>query len=629
MTEQPPAAATEPPFEHRPVMRRRDRGRASRRCPPASCSTPPSGAAATPRRSSPAARTSSVVGVDRDPEAARRGRRPPRPLRRPVHRRPRPLRRPRAGSSTPSRPRSTRISGALFDLGVSSPQFDRGRARLLLPARRSARHAHGPHPTVVGRRRRQRLRRRRPRPGHPPLRRRALRRAHRQGDRRRPPDRVGTAELAEIVRDGDPGGDPPPRRPSGPAHVPGDPRSRSTPSSSSCRAALDAAIDATVPGGRIAVLSYHSGEDRIVKDRFRRATGVCDCPPDLPCVCGARQRMRLVRGIPRRPSDGRAGGQSPRRLGAAARRRAGRRDRTRRCADDGDARPPRRRPAAPAPVERRAPAAVARRPARRRRPDPTCASCRAGEPRSTPRSLLLVVVVALMLAAVVLHTRLDRAATADRPARAGGHRGPRALRRAPRRSGPSCGRPPASRWRAPSMGMIVAPNTEFVDDRRPHPRQDHRRRRHGRRPHRRRRPGRPARPDPPGEGGDRGEPMTERASTVEHRPVVAPRCTPLRQHAPTRRAAPATRRRGGPSDRPGPVPAARREVAHGAGAAAGRRTAGPSAPPRGARAASRRRAAARAHGRAPRPAPAGPAHAALAARPAGRRCSPPANRDAG
>jgi 16S rRNA (cytosine1402-N4)-methyltransferase len=67
--------------------------------------------------------------------------------------------------------------------------------------------------------------------------------------------------------------------------------------------ALDAAIDVTAPGGRIAVLSYHSGEDRIVKERFRRATGACECPPDLPCVCGARQRLRLVRGIPRRPSE--------------------------------------------------------------------------------------------------------------------------------------------------------------------------------------------------------------------------------------------------------------------------------------------------------------------------------------
>jgi len=67
-------------------------------------------------------------------------------------------------------------------------------------------------------------------------------------------------------------------------------------------AALDQAIEATRPGGRIAVLSYHSGEDRIAKDRFRRATGACDCPPGLPCVCGSVQTVRLVRGVPKRAS---------------------------------------------------------------------------------------------------------------------------------------------------------------------------------------------------------------------------------------------------------------------------------------------------------------------------------------
>ena len=67
--------------------------------------------------------------------------------------------------------------------------------------------------------------------------------------------------------------------------------------------ALDAAIEHTEPGGRIAVLSYHSGEDRIVKERFRAAeTGGCECPPELPCVCDAVQTVRLVRGVPRTPS---------------------------------------------------------------------------------------------------------------------------------------------------------------------------------------------------------------------------------------------------------------------------------------------------------------------------------------
>jgi len=67
--------------------------------------------------------------------------------------------------------------------------------------------------------------------------------------------------------------------------------------------ALDRAIDALVPGGRLAVLSYHSGEDRIAKDRIRAAeTGGCECPAELPCVCGAVQTVRIVRGVPKRPS---------------------------------------------------------------------------------------------------------------------------------------------------------------------------------------------------------------------------------------------------------------------------------------------------------------------------------------
>lgn len=58
---------------------------------------------------------------------------------------------------------------------------------------------------------------------------------------------------------------------------------------------VDTAIDLLVPGGRCAVLAYHSGEDRIVKARFTdAATGGCTCPPGLPCACGAVPRARLV-----------------------------------------------------------------------------------------------------------------------------------------------------------------------------------------------------------------------------------------------------------------------------------------------------------------------------------------------
>jgi 16S rRNA (cytosine1402-N4)-methyltransferase len=67
--------------------------------------------------------------------------------------------------------------------------------------------------------------------------------------------------------------------------------------------AIDKAIARTDPGGRVAVLSYHSGEDRIVKERVRLAvTGGCECPPELPCVCDAVQTVRIVRGVPRTPN---------------------------------------------------------------------------------------------------------------------------------------------------------------------------------------------------------------------------------------------------------------------------------------------------------------------------------------
>ncbi|MBI2708301.1 MAG: 16S rRNA (cytosine(1402)-N(4))-methyltransferase RsmH [Actinobacteria bacterium] len=59
---------------------------------------------------------------------------------------------------------------------------------------------------------------------------------------------------------------------------------------------LDQAISVLQPGGRAVVLAYHSGEDRLVKERFRAAAdGGCTCPPGLPCVCGAMPVARLLR----------------------------------------------------------------------------------------------------------------------------------------------------------------------------------------------------------------------------------------------------------------------------------------------------------------------------------------------
>jgi 16S rRNA (cytosine1402-N4)-methyltransferase len=68
--------------------------------------------------------------------------------------------------------------------------------------------------------------------------------------------------------------------------------------------ALPVAIDALRPTGRCVVISYHSGEDRIVKAAFRQAeTGGCVCPPGLPCRCGAVSSGRLVFRGTRRPSS--------------------------------------------------------------------------------------------------------------------------------------------------------------------------------------------------------------------------------------------------------------------------------------------------------------------------------------
>jgi 16S rRNA (cytosine1402-N4)-methyltransferase len=66
---------------------------------------------------------------------------------------------------------------------------------------------------------------------------------------------------------------------------------------------LRRAVELLRPGGRIAVIAFHSLEDRVVKRTLAELARDCVCPPDLPvCACGGKARIRLLRKRPVRPS---------------------------------------------------------------------------------------------------------------------------------------------------------------------------------------------------------------------------------------------------------------------------------------------------------------------------------------
>ena len=70
------------------------------------------------------------------------------------------------------------------------------------------------------------------------------------------------------------------------------------------REALDDMIELLNEGGRLCIITFHSLEDRMVKNSFRKAEQPCTCPPDFPvCVCGKKSKGKVVTRKPILPSE--------------------------------------------------------------------------------------------------------------------------------------------------------------------------------------------------------------------------------------------------------------------------------------------------------------------------------------
>ena len=290
-------ASSPRPERARPRARPRGR-RAARRAPGRRCRRLHLRRRRARRACSPSALDGAAryVAIDRDPTVrpyvdafARRrtGRRPARA--RPVRTR---------ACATSSRPARS-ADAVLMDLGMSSMQVDRPQRGFSYMPRRAARHAHGSASGEHRRRRSSTSWNERELARHlQPLRRGALRAPHRPRDRARSASATPftrTLQLVATIKRAIPtpsrfGQGHPAKRVFQALRIAvndelGAARATGSRTRSSCARRA----------GRVAVIAFHSLEDRMVKQRFAKSAAGCICPPDLPvCGCGRSPEFRLV-----------------------------------------------------------------------------------------------------------------------------------------------------------------------------------------------------------------------------------------------------------------------------------------------------------------------------------------------